>query len=419
MTEVEPAAANSDLLKEKVGITESSNGLGDGGSDQPEKVPAEDGIETAKAVIAAPSDVIKGSATDNAEAPTSSDGTAKSQNNAGAEQSAETTPEAEASAVAPDAPPTTQPSKELEETPAGDAPPEPAAGDTTDAGQVPASSAEDKSAASAEVDTASAPDAEAPAAEAPAADAPAAEPSAVAEPASAETPSAETPVAEPAGAEPAATSTAIPVEAVAEVTTKPEAAAEEQQQAGNGPTPSAADTASAEANGGAASPKEAAAVTPVGTVQELSRRLSSASLQAGQTPPATTPNRSSSSSIDRQQQAPAAAVPFTAGSGARPAKSPSGSRSTEASPASAHDTKNTINVALLLKQGGFKMQPLKDFVQYAELQRLRLEDGIDATRKEDYLSDTDFKDVFGMDRDAFKKQPAWRQAQAKKKANLF
>ncbi len=45
--------------------------------------------------------------------------------------------------------------------------------------------------------------------------------------------------------------------------------------------------------------------------------------------------------------------------------------------------------------------------------------GIDATRKEEYLNEPEFQQVFGMDRDAFKKLPAWRQAQAKKKANLF
>ncbi|GLC37864.1 hypothetical protein PLESTB_001484200 [Pleodorina starrii] len=151
-------------------------------------------------------------------------------------------------------------------------------------------------------------------------------------------------------------------------------------------------------------------MTPPGTVQALTRRLSATSL-------ATPPLKSSSSSSDKQL------VSVVSGGGSssavRTTKSPTGAKGGDASPPSTHDTKNTINVSQLLKAGAFKMQPLKDFVPYEELQRLRVEDGIDATRKEDYLSDTDFQTVFGMDRDAFKKLPSWKQAQAKKKANLF
>lgn len=73
----------------------------------------------------------------------------------------------------------------------------------------------------------------------------------------------------------------------------------------------------------------------------------------------------------------------------------------------------------LLQLGAFKYQPLKDFLPYDELVRMRLEDGIDATRREDYLSNADFSTVFGMDRDAFRNLPAWKRQQAKKKANLF
>ncbi len=125
--------------------------------------------------------------------------------------------------------------------------------------------------------------------------------------------------------------------------------------------------------------------------------------------------------------------------------------------------------AQLLKQGAFAKAPLQDWVPYAELKLLRLEDGeplvvaavlrlvvhrgwqgrarlagpdsckcspghehsplcphvgpplpgIDATRKEDYLEDSVFASVFGMARDAFKALPAWRQQAAKKKAGLF
>ncbi|GIL46795.1 hypothetical protein Vafri_3680 [Volvox africanus] len=158
------------------------------------------------------------------------------------------------------------------------------------------------------------------------------------------------------------------------------------------------------------SPKGAPLMTPPGTVQALSRRLSSNSLI---TPPIKA--TSSEKQLSSGGSGSFSAAPF----GGRTTKSPSGMKSGEASPLSTHDTKNTINVSQLLKLGAFKLQPLKDFVSYVELQRLRVEDGIDATRKEDYLNNEEFQEVFGMDRDAFKKQPAWRQAQAKKKANLF
>lgn len=73
----------------------------------------------------------------------------------------------------------------------------------------------------------------------------------------------------------------------------------------------------------------------------------------------------------------------------------------------------------LLQLGAFKYQPLKDFLPYDELVKMRLEDGIDATRREDYLSEDEFAKVFGVSRDAFKQMPAWKQVQAKKKSNLF
>lgn len=86
---------------------------------------------------------------------------------------------------------------------------------------------------------------------------------------------------------------------------------------------------------------------------------------------------------------------------------------------SEHDTANTANVALLLKQGTFKYQPLQDFLPYDDLLTMRLEDGIDVTRKEDYLSEEEFTKVFGMNREAFLKTPAWKRQQAKKKVSLF
>jgi hypothetical protein len=50
---------------------------------------------------------------------------------------------------------------------------------------------------------------------------------------------------------------------------------------------------------------------------------------------------------------------------------------------------------------------------------LRLEDGIDVSRKEDYLDEEEFASVFGFTRDAFKGMPAWRKIQTKKKHHLF
>jgi len=46
-------------------------------------------------------------------------------------------------------------------------------------------------------------------------------------------------------------------------------------------------------------------------------------------------------------------------------------------------------------------------------------EGIDSSRKEDYLSDADFESVFKMKRDAFAKMPAWKKDNVKKSVNLF
>ncbi|NXE78610.1 VILI protein, partial [Cochlearius cochlearius] len=45
--------------------------------------------------------------------------------------------------------------------------------------------------------------------------------------------------------------------------------------------------------------------------------------------------------------------------------------------------------------------------------------GVDPSRKEDHLSDQDFKAVFGMDRSAFGKLPLWKQQKLKKDKGLF
>jgi hypothetical protein len=44
---------------------------------------------------------------------------------------------------------------------------------------------------------------------------------------------------------------------------------------------------------------------------------------------------------------------------------------------------------------------------------------VDAGRKHEFLSDSDFVAVFGMDKGAFASLPKWKQTQLKKKLGLF
>uniref|UniRef100_A0A383VYJ2 HP domain-containing protein n=1 Tax=Tetradesmus obliquus TaxID=3088 RepID=A0A383VYJ2_TETOB len=86
---------------------------------------------------------------------------------------------------------------------------------------------------------------------------------------------------------------------------------------------------------------------------------------------------------------------------------------------SEHDKVNTVNVTALLATAEFKLVPGIDRVPYEELIKLRLEDGVDVTRKEEYLSDADFKMHLGVDREAFEKLPQWKKLQLKKGKMLF
>ena len=45
--------------------------------------------------------------------------------------------------------------------------------------------------------------------------------------------------------------------------------------------------------------------------------------------------------------------------------------------------------------------------------------GVDAQRREDFLSDADFEGVFGIERGAFKRLPGWKRVQLRKKMLLF
>lgn len=55
----------------------------------------------------------------------------------------------------------------------------------------------------------------------------------------------------------------------------------------------------------------------------------------------------------------------------------------------------------------------------AALQKKEVPEGVDPSRKEDYVNDDDFKKLFNMDRDAFAKLPQWKKDNLKKTNNLF
>lgn len=95
------------------------------------------------------------------------------------------------------------------------------------------------------------------------------------------------------------------------------------------------------------------------------------------------------------------------------------SRSASGAALTQHDLVNTANVALVLQAGGFKLRPGIDVVPYDQLKELRLEDGLDVSRKEEYLSDAEFEQVFGIDKEEFKSMPAWKRINAKKSKGLF
>ncbi|PRW56496.1 actin binding [Chlorella sorokiniana] len=69
--------------------------------------------------------------------------------------------------------------------------------------------------------------------------------------------------------------------------------------------------------------------------------------------------------------------------------------------------------------GSFKFPPGEHTFSYEELKGMRAESGIDMTRKEDYLSDAEFRRVFKMDRSAFGDMKRWRQLEMKKDVGLF
>jgi len=53
------------------------------------------------------------------------------------------------------------------------------------------------------------------------------------------------------------------------------------------------------------------------------------------------------------------------------------------------------------------------------LQRTDPPEGVDPTKKEMYLSDEDFQDVFGMSKDDFLTYPQWKRDNMRKEHGLF
>ena len=58
-------------------------------------------------------------------------------------------------------------------------------------------------------------------------------------------------------------------------------------------------------------------------------------------------------------------------------------------------------------------------IPYAELKEMGGESGLEMHKKEAYLSDADFQEVFKMTRDEFEKMALWKKNNAKKSVGLF
>ena len=71
-----------------------------------------------------------------------------------------------------------------------------------------------------------------------------------------------------------------------------------------------------------------------------------------------------------------------------------------------------------LNAGNFSDPTIKKY-SLVELTALERPVDVDPKRKESYLGDVEFGEVFGMAIEAFKKMPAWRQQTKKKEKGLF
>jgi hypothetical protein len=62
---------------------------------------------------------------------------------------------------------------------------------------------------------------------------------------------------------------------------------------------------------------------------------------------------------------------------------------------------------------------VQDVLDMEELKNMKGADGIDPERKEEYLSDEQFKEAFGTDKESFAAMPKWKRQQKKKAVGLF
>merc|ERR1712087_478499 len=64
-------------------------------------------------------------------------------------------------------------------------------------------------------------------------------------------------------------------------------------------------------------------------------------------------------------------------------------------------------------------EPMEYSLPYEELSKTDVPEGVDPTRKEQYLSDADFEKVLGSPRGVFNQMKTWKQQQLKRAAGLF
>ena len=58
-------------------------------------------------------------------------------------------------------------------------------------------------------------------------------------------------------------------------------------------------------------------------------------------------------------------------------------------------------------------------IPYSALISADIPSNVDPAKKEEYLSDSEFVQVFGMDRDQFSSMPGWKQVNLKRSKHLF
>ena len=62
---------------------------------------------------------------------------------------------------------------------------------------------------------------------------------------------------------------------------------------------------------------------------------------------------------------------------------------------------------------------IQDILDLDALKNMKGSDGIDPERKEEYLSDEQFEEAFGIGKDKFAAMPKWKRQQKKKDVGLF